>query len=209
MASLRIHPHELTVAHIQPFVPEAYKIDQRKDKRLQNIAKVTADCSTIHSATTYLMENTEWDFTAVYFDAIDHYCHGFMKYHPPHRPHISKQDFELYKDVVKSGCRYHDMMLGRLLQLAGEDTTIILISDHGFHPDHNRPTTIPKEPAGPAIEHSPYGIVVMNGPGIKKDKLLFGASLLDVTPTLLTLFGLPVAEDMDGKVLVHAFENEP
>ncbi len=209
MARLRIHPHELTAAHIQPFVPEAYKIDQRKDKRLQSIAKVTADCSTIHSATTYLMENTEWDFTAVYFDAIDHYCHGFMKYHPPYRPHISKQDFELYKDVVKSGCRYHDMMLGRLLQLAGEDTTIMLISDHGFHPDHNRPTTIPKEPAGPAIEHSPYGIVVMKGPGIKKDELLFGASLLDITPTLLTLFGLPVAEDMDGKVLVHAFENEP
>ncbi|MBK9016595.1 MAG: tetratricopeptide repeat protein [Saprospiraceae bacterium] len=46
-------------------------------------------------------------------------------------------------------------------------------------------------------------------PASKKDELLFGASLLDVTPTLLTLFGLPVAADMDGKVLVQAFENEP
>ena len=208
MAKLRVHPGELTAAHIQPFVPEAWKVDQRKDKRLQSIAKVTADCSSIQSAATYLMENTEWDFMAVYFDAIDHYCHGFMKYHPPHRPHISQRDFKLYKDVVKGGCRYHDMMLGRLIELAGKDTTVMLISDHGFHPGHNRPTAIPKEPAGPAIEHSPYGIVVMNGPGIKKDELLFGASLLDVTPTLLTLFGLPVAEDMDGKVLVHAFENE-
>jgi len=84
-----------------------------------------------------------------------------------------------------------------------------LVSDHGFHPDHNRPKTIPREPAGPAIEHSPYGIIVLNGPRIQKDSTIFGASLLDITPTLLTIYGLPVAEDMDGKVLVNAFENLP
>lgn len=208
-AKLRVHPHELTGNHIQPFVEKAEQIDQTQDKRLMSIAKIIADCSSIHSAATYIMENEEWDFMAVYYDAIDHFCHGFMKYHPPRRPHIPMRDYELFHDVVNSGCRYHDMMLGRLMQLAGEDTTIILISDHGFHPDHNRPTTIPKEPAGPAIEHSPYGIIVMNGPGIKKDSSIFGASLLDITPTLLSLYDMPVAEDMDGKVLLQAFEHTP
>ncbi len=208
-SKLRIHPEELTGSHLLPFVPKADKIDQTRDRRLYSVAKVLAECSTIHSAATYAMENTEWDFMGVYYDAIDHFSHGFMKYHPPHREHISKADYELYNNVVNAGCRYHDMMLGRLMELAREDTTIILISDHGFHPDHNRPKAIPKEPAGPAVEHSPYGIIVMNGPGIKKDDTVFGASLLDITPTLLTLFGLPVAEDMDGKVLIHAFEEEP
>lgn len=208
LANLRVHPEELTEAHIQPFVPEYFKINQSVDKRLDSIAKITADCSTVQSAATYLMSSTDWDLTAVYFDAIDHYCHGFMKYHPPHRPHISKRDFNLFKDVVKGGCIYHDMMLGRLLEMVDEDTTVILVSDHGFHPDHNRPVRLPEEPAGPAFEHSPYGIIVMNGPGIKKDELLFGANLLDITPTLLRLFGLPTASDMDGKVLVNAFEEE-
>lgn len=209
LAELRVHPKELTGAHIQPFVPDAWKIDEKRDRRLDIVAKITAECSSIHAAATYLMEHKDWDFMGVYFDAIDHYCHGFMKFHPPYREHIVKEDYELFKNVVNGGCRYHDMMLGRLLDLAGEDTTIILISDHGFHPDHNRPVIIPKEPAGPAIEHSPFGIIVMNGPGIKKDGLLFGASLLDITPTLLSLFGLPVGEDMDGKVLLHAFEEKP
>src|SRR5262249_23581864 len=36
-----------------------------------------------------------------------------------------------------------------------------------------------------------------------------GSCVLDVTPTLLTLFGLPVGADMDGKVLVGAFEKPP
>lgn len=209
LAKLRVHPGELTHAHLIPFVPDLHKIDISKNNRIHGLARITADCSSIQSAATYLIENKDWDFTAVYFDAIDHYCHAFMKYHPPHRPHINRQDYDLFKDVVKGGCRYHDMMLGRLLQLAGEDTTVMLISDHGFHPDHNRPVVIPKEPSGPAIEHSPYGIIVMKGPNIKKDELIFGASLLDITPTLLTLFGLPVAEDMDGKVIVQAFEETP
>ncbi|MCC6726752.1 MAG: alkaline phosphatase family protein [Saprospiraceae bacterium] len=208
-AKLRVHPSELTANHIAPFVPDFQKIDQSKDKRLLSIAANLADCSTIHSAATYIMEHEQWDFMAVYYDAIDHFCHGFMKYHPPRREHIPVQDFEFYKNVVNSAYLFHDMMLARLLELAGPDTTVVLISDHGFHPNHNRPKYIPNEPTGPAIEHSPYGIIVMKGPGIKQDELLYGASLLDVTPTLLHLFGLPPAMDMDGKVLVHAFEEEP
>ena len=208
-ADLRVHPQELTGNHIHPFVPNLDKVDQSSDKRLFSISKTIADCSTIHAAATYIMENEEWDFMAVYYDAIDHFCHGFMKYHPPRRSHIPVKDYELYKDVVASGCRFHDMMLGRLMKLAGSDTTIMLVSDHGFHPDNNRPISIPNEPAGPAVEHSPFGVIIMKGEGIKKDASIFGASLLDITPTLLSLFDLPVAEDMDGKVLVSAFEKMP
>ena len=203
---LRIHPGELTAAHILPFIPKASEIDQEKDKRLQSLTKILADASTIQAAATYILENEEWDFMGVYFDAIDHFCHGFMKFHPPQLPGITDDKFELYKDVVISAYKFHDMMLERLLQLAGEDVTVMLISDHGFHPDHLRPLALPKEPAAPALEHSPYGIVVMNGPHIKKDERIYGASILDVTPTLLTLFGLPVGNDMDGNVMVNAFD---
>ena len=206
-ADLRIHPHELTGNHIEPFVPDFEKVNQSIDNRLVSVAKVTAECSSIHAATTYIMENEEWDFLAVYYDAIDHYCHGFMKYNPPKRDHINLRDYEMYKGVVNAGCRYHDMMLGRLLELAGEDTTVLLVSDHGFFPHNNRPKQIPKEPAGPALEHSPFGIIVAKGEGIKQGQYISGASLLDITPTILKLFDLPVAEDMDGKVLNALFEN--
>jgi predicted AlkP superfamily phosphohydrolase/phosphomutase len=41
----------------------------------------------------------------------------------------------------------------------------------------------------------------MKGEHIQQDERIYGATLLDVTPTILTLFGLPVGEDMDGRVL--------
>jgi tetratricopeptide (TPR) repeat protein len=105
--------------------------------------------------------------------------------------------------------QFHDEMLGTLLKKAGDDTTVILMSDHGFHPDHLRPASIPDIPAGPAIEHRDFGVLAISGPDIKKHEVLHGNSLLDVAPTILTLFGLPVGEDMDGKVLTRAFLKTP
>src|SRR5258708_2563080 len=132
-----------------------------------------------------------------------------MHFHPPHLPGIPEDKFEIYKDVVNGAYRFHDMMLETLLQLAGPDVTVILVSDNGFHSDHLRPLGIPNEPAGPAIQHRPFGIICMKGEHIKQDERIYGATLLDVTPTVLTLFGLPVGEDMDGRVLVQAFEESP
>ena len=209
LKALRWHPQTLEEGHILPFVPHAALVDQDKDHRLETIARIICDCSTIHAAALALMHHEPWDFTAVYFDAIDHFSHGFMRYHPPRLDWVSKRDFEIYNRVVESGYIYHDMMLGRLLEEAGSRTTVILISDHGFHSDHRRPKYVPIEPAGPAIEHRRHGIFVMKGAGIKEDEIIFGAGLLDICPTILTLFGLPVGQDMDGIPLVNAFKHEP
>src|SRR5215475_13902018 len=100
-------------------------------------------------------------------------------------------------------------MLGSLLESVDSNTTVIVMSDHGFHPDHLRPAYIPAEPAGPAIEHRHYGILCLKGPGVRAGERIFGASLLDICPTLLTLFGLPPGKDMDGKVLLTAFKEPP
>lgn len=208
-AKLRMHPAEVTEAAILPWIPKAAEIDQEKDKGLQSFAKILSENCSIHNVATWILQNQEWDFLAVYYNGIDHYCHGFMHYHPPRMEGIPEERFEIYKDVVNGAYRFHDMMLETLVELAGPDTTVLLVSDHGFHSDHLRPRGIPAEPAGPAIQHRPFGIFCMKGPHIKKDERIYGATLLDITPTILTLLGLPVGEDMDGRVLVQAFEEPP
>lgn len=209
LAEFRVHPGELTHEDLGLFVPKGAKIDQKKDHRLRTLAKLIADISSIHGAATALMQLEPWDFTAVYYDGIDHFSHAFMKYHPPQRPDVSAADFEIYSGVVETAYRFHDQMLGALLALAGPETTVILMSDHGFHPDEQRPLSIPVEPAGPAIEHRNFGIFVMCGPGVKRGVEINGLNLLDVCPTVLRLFGLPLGADMDGKVAVTAFERLP
>lgn len=208
-AKLRMHPAEVSEAAILPWIPRAAEIDQEKDKGLHSFAKVLAENCSIHNAATWILQHAPWDFLAVYYNGIDHFCHGFMHFHPPRMEGIPEEKFEIYKDVVNGAYRFHDMMLETLLALAGPDATVLLVSDHGFHSDHLRPRGIPKEPAGPAVQHRQFGIFCMKGAHIKQDERIYGATLLDVTPTILTLFGLPIGEDMDGRVLVQAFENPP
>ncbi len=209
LARYKVFPNELTEAHILPFIPEAATIDQQKDKRLSSFAKVLSDNASVHAIATTLMEDEDWDFTGVYYDGIDHFSHAFMAYHPPKLPWIKDEDFALYKDVVRGAYRFHDMMLERLLDLAGAETTVILCSDHGFESGSQRPRGTPREPAGPAVWHRQYGIFVMAGPGIRRDERIYGASLIDIAPTVLTLFGLPIGADMDGRPLLEAFEEVP
>ena len=209
LAEFRFHPAELDESHIGAFVPRFGEIDQENDHRLESLARTIAEVTSIHGAATALMQLEPWDFMAVYYDGIDHFGHGFMRYHPPQQASISDTDFALYSGVIEAAYRYHDGMLGALLALAGDDTTVILMSDHGFHPDQQRPTHIPVEPAGPAVEHRHYGILALRGPRIRRGERIFGSSVLDICPTLLHLFDLPVGADMDGKVLATAFENTP
>ncbi|MCG3156571.1 MAG: hypothetical protein DKINENOH_03195 [bacterium] len=52
-------------------------------------------------------------------------------------------------------------------------------------------------------DHQLEGILIAAGPAIRRGATLQQASVLDVTPTLLALLGLPVGRDMDGRVLTE------
>ncbi len=209
IADLRVRPWEIPAEVLRMFVPRLDEVDQAKDKSLHDLAKILAETLSVHAAATDLLEREPWDFAAVYFDTIDHASHRFMQFHPPRQARVPEREFEIYKDVVANVYRHHDAMLGRYLELAGPDAHVLVLSDHGFHSDAFRPGWIPAEPAGPAVEHRHFGMFVMAGPGIRRGERIFGSSILDVTPTVLALFGLPVGEDMDGGPQLQAWEEAP
>ena len=144
--------------------------------------------------------------TAVYFNDLDQICHNFGQFTAPKANRISKEKFELYKDVVEGFYRFYDMMLDRLLVLAGDHTNIIILSDHGFKLGEQKIKSLPKMPAAIALEHNPFGIICTRGPKFKEKGEILEASLLDIAPTVLDLFDLPISKDMDGKVLTTALK---
>jgi predicted AlkP superfamily phosphohydrolase/phosphomutase len=54
--------------------------------------------------------------------------------------------------------------------------------------------------------HRPDGVLILAGGGVKPDTQVEGASILDLTPTILHVLGIEVPEDLDGRVLSEAFE---
>jgi tetratricopeptide (TPR) repeat protein len=206
LAQFRIRPEELDGSALLPFMPRAAEIDQATDKRLLACAMLLARASTVHAAATYVIENHPADFTAVLYDGIELFCRQFMQYHPPHLASTPAADFEMYRHVVTAAYAFHDMMLGRLLDLSGPQTTMMLVSDHGYEILNHRSSRAAMDSQDPAALHRPQGIWLMHGPQVKRGAEIFGASVLDVTPTILTFFGLPFGADMDGRPWAEAID---
>jgi predicted AlkP superfamily phosphohydrolase/phosphomutase len=55
--------------------------------------------------------------------------------------------------------------------------------------------------------HSPWGILISTGPGIKKNCALKHAGIMDLTPTVLHIFGVSDIKGLDGNVLFELFES--
>ena len=55
--------------------------------------------------------------------------------------------------------------------------------------------------------HRDYGMLIMNGPGIRAGAEIEGAIIHDVAPTVLHAMGLSVPSDMDGQILGQAFDD--
>jgi hypothetical protein len=53
--------------------------------------------------------------------------------------------------------------------------------------------------------HDPKGMMMFYGPGVRKGGRIAESNNLDIAPTLLTLMGLPVPEEMKGRVMSEAF----
>ncbi len=206
LSELRLLPSDINSEEIQMFIPNLASIDLSIDKRPYQLQQLLAKTASIHNAATYLLSKKDWDFTAIYYGAIDQFGHEFMQYHPPKLNEVNNQDFENYKYVMENIYRYHDMMLHGLLQNIDSSTNIIIVSDHGYISNELRPKMESARKL-PESCHRYFGIACANGPDFKKGEKLYGATILDVTPTILSLFDLPVGDDMEGRIWQETFDN--
>src|SRR5262249_47051158 len=108
--------------------------------------------------------------------------------------------------VVAGFYRLQDRLLGELLQSIAADSTVIVLSDHGFASGASRPRDVPPFiSAQPGLWHSPYGVLLLWGAHVKPGPLPT-STLYDILPTILDLLGLPPAEDLPGKSLRAALD---
>jgi tetratricopeptide (TPR) repeat protein len=116
---------------------------------------------------------------------------------------VSEEAFRKYRRAVEELYVYQDELLGEILAAASPDSTVIVLSDHGFLNGSARPTDGPADIEGkPGKWHRLYGIILIAGEGIPAGRL-DTANLYDIAPTVLALAGLPLAEDMQGSPLLR------
>jgi predicted AlkP superfamily phosphohydrolase/phosphomutase len=199
-------------------------------RRFESSIDLFAEDMLVERVATHLMETRgQRDLFGVVFRNVDIFSHFLWRFidirlatevfdvlnveKKPVTPEIERTMDEAYASVLEAVYIHEDRRLGRFLQRAGPDTVVIVVSDHGFqfrnYGFYHYALGPPGARAPGSVETvAPPGVVFLWGPPVRAGARLGDASVFDVTPTALYLMGLPVGEDMDGRVLVEAISPE-
>jgi hypothetical protein len=203
---LRVSPEIVQADLLSQYVPDWRKIDQTRDRRLGHLRVFLAADLSHHAAMMHLLKGSDWSFAAVQFPALGAISALFLPYREPKRNWIDEPEFQLYSNTINAACMMLDRMLHSLVRAAGEETAIVVASAHGVN--QNLPPQYLRARDNESWKTS-YGILAAYGPGFSRDSLILGATVQDVAPTILTWFGLPIGDDMEGRVLIESFAAAP
>ncbi len=94
--------------------------------------------------------------------------------------------------------------------LIGGARTAFFPLEPSFPEDTDKPALVIREHRPSEISewggtHRLHGILVARAPALKTGAEIENSHLIDIAPTILHLLGVPVPEDMDGRVLTDAF----
>jgi Type I phosphodiesterase / nucleotide pyrophosphatase len=142
-------------------------------------------------------------FFHVYTHEPDWTEHRYWKwYQPEYFLNVDAADVARFGTRIPDVYRRLDAFLGALLARVGPDTVVIVCSDHGHSPTILHPQLYSFH------EHGPPGILVMAGGPVAPGAQLRAPHVLDLFPTVLYLLGLPVPDDVPGRVLTEALAPE-
>jgi hypothetical protein len=192
VAKLRVKPENVSWAELFQFVApiDTTKITERQQRLLRDLRWIYAADRTFYRIGLYLYRTQKPDFMTVYFRGVDEMSHIYWDIDLPGKfqPNLTDAEYQWLKTLIPNYYVFTDRMIGDFLKEAGPKTDVLLTSDHGF------------VGGGPGVmAHKADGILFAMGPSVKKGGNVSGATVLDITPTVLAFFGLPTAQDMDGR----------
>jgi len=97
-----------------------------KQKILDNIYTMTEKRFRV---VNHLLKTKEWDFFMMVEMGVDRIQHGFWKYFD--KNHMKYESNSHFKRTILDYYKYLDQKIGSALSLLDENTTVLIVSDHG------------------------------------------------------------------------------
>ena len=196
---LRVKPENVSWAELFQFVTpiDTTHVTPRQEQLIHDLRWIYAADQTFCRVALELYRNKRPDFFTVYFRGVDEISHTYWDIDLPggYAPPLTDAELAWLKRLIPNYYIFTDRMLGEFLKEAGKDTDVIVCSDHGFQGGGRG-----------VMAHKLDGMIFMMGPHVEKGGSISGATVLDVTPTILAMFGLPTARDMDGRPIPGGLE---
>jgi len=205
LAGLRVMEDDVPDARAAEFLSGEMPEKEALLKRVGALKGCIATDETSLRVARHMAERMPVDFYAVYLKGIDGVCHlHWVDMLPQSGPPITEEEAALFGEVIERYYEEMDGVLAEFLEMADENTTVVLTSDHG----HSGPKPVGDNYRFGIAMHDPTGVFALWGKDISPGVELDDPGVMDITPTLLALCGLPVGDDMDGRVLTEAIDGE-
>jgi predicted AlkP superfamily phosphohydrolase/phosphomutase/Tfp pilus assembly protein PilF len=159
---------------------------------------VLAKTWTDHRVALNLYQQQEPLLLMMNYEGTDAVNHLFAPYHPPYREGMSQTEFRKYWPSVANYYSEVDRLIGEWMKVLSDDTTVIIVSAHGFRWGKNRPRM---QPVGRAAlsDHRNPGVFIAYGNHVAPSRANHSISLYDIVPTVLAVMGLPQSSEMPGQ----------
>ena len=106
---LSIRPEEVPAEALGSFFPDK-ELDSTDDV-VRSVLKILVHALNVHLAASIAMAAAPGGHMSIYFDALDHFKHLAMKYHPPQVSEVTDDDFAKYHFIVEAAYRLHYLFL--------------------------------------------------------------------------------------------------
>jgi len=167
----------------------------------------------------YLLTHHPTDFTMLAQSCEDRVGHWLYPIQP-HNAGFNPKVNAVRLDAFPSQYVAFDKVLGKVLEHVDASTYLLILSDHGIKPlrefeedphmhmDHGGTTPVVAKHDFADGDDVPGGFIMM-GPDVRKNVRLMGfsASVFDIAPTILHLYGIPQPPQMKGHVLAQVFDD--
>jgi len=154
------------------------------------------------SVSNELQANSRPTVVVVRYRGLDAAGHYYLRFADP-RPFgdVTAEERRALGQVLASAYSIVDGAIGRVLDSLGPDDLLLVVSGFGMEPLGVGKRLLERAIGNPQIsgthEDAPDGFLLAYGAAVDPGRHS-RASVVDVVPTLLYFFGLPVAHDMDG-----------
>jgi predicted AlkP superfamily phosphohydrolase/phosphomutase len=147
-------------------------------------------------------------FFATYFYGLDRVGHTFTRFADPERfGDVRPDERRRYGGVIDRYTGFVARQVADLVDGLRPGEVLLVVSGYGMRPVpqwRRAWEALAGDPwmSGTHVD-APDGLLLAVGDGVRAGAALNRASVLDVAPTILYLMGLPVARDMEGRVLTE------
>jgi len=208
-------PGDLKLEDTREFVnvtPEELDRPFSFEDDLSHFKWALATAQTYQKIGLFLWERERPDLSIVYIEGTDSTAHlfGHLFRAQGLAGELAEQQ-KRYGNAVEQMYLYADRIVGDYMKAMDDNTTLVILSDHGFQlgvlPDD--PSKLRDMRRVSEQFHKIDGILYMYGNKVKPRSRIDQATILDITPTVLTLLGISPAQDMPGRVLGEALTVKP